>query len=175
MCHRVVNAAGGDASGIQTTDRPLVAHAPIHDAVVQSRGMTLPELDRCGANPKAAPVRWARHDATCETLFEGVVTRVEGGAVGERLTLLARPGTELIFARSFTEVLVVERVIRGLDRTLDPQLTVEVIPVHEQRSMPLRGELASLAALVIREENRAMCIECAQQNGTERRLRIRVD
>ncbi len=105
----------------------------IEHPIVQSKWMTLPDLDALKRNARAAPMRWPWHWRVRELLRELGLSRLKCCTRCDRLRLRTRPRIDLTLSRSLREVCVALSVIDARDGTFDPNLSVHDVPEKEKR------------------------------------------
>src|SRR5215208_7685155 len=115
------------------------------DPIVQAVLAALPELDRAGHEPVAAPVARALDLLAGEALVRLGERAQQRFAIGDRSALPRRPGAEPRSARARGEVRV--RLLLGepLDGALGPHRPMQRLPVQRDRGARVRRELAPLA------------------------------
>ena len=78
--------------------------------------------------------------------------------------LLARPGADLAAARPRLEIIVGLAVSDDRDRTADPNLASEALPVEQRRRLAARQDGSALGAVEIGVEDEAPLIPGLQQH-----------
>ena len=122
-------------------------------------------------DPQPAPELRARHLDPLETGLDLGVLRLELLTRVDRAGLVRGPGPELGAARTRGPVGVGLGGRHLLDASLDPHLSLQRIPRHEQ-SGPRRGpKLLALVGVEIREDHGAVRVEALQQHGPGARTR----
>jgi DNA-directed RNA polymerase subunit RPC12/RpoP len=139
------------------------------DAVVEPAGPPLPELEHFGENAIPAPVRRSRDVPVGVLRHERGVLRFEERAVGDDGALCRRPRAEPGAERPRDEVRVGLFRRHDLDGPLDAYLPFERVPGEDERDARVRGHLASLAAVIVREEREPAIVERFQQHEPHRR------
>ena len=145
----VYGTYGASRSRVQPHPR-AIAHA-----IVQPRRLALPQLDHLGHDAIAAPVRRARRRRVAVRALDLRDQRLERGPALDHLRLRRRDRAELAAARPRREVRVGRRGVDLLDRAFDPDLAVQRLPEQDERRERMRGEVAALAPVVVREEHEA--------------------
>ena len=116
----------------------------IDEAVVETAGATLPELDRLGDKAEPAPMGRYRDLPLGESPLGGLELALEVGAIADGPALVGGPGAQLAVAGAGMEIGA--GLIGGhrLDPAADVDLSLEVDPGEGQRGARAGGEVASL-------------------------------
>src|SRR3954447_142559 len=133
-------------SWIEAFDAPSARLAHIDDAVVETIGPAVPELDSRRNEAEAAPKRRPLHRLALESPLHLTILFFERLSRGERLALLGCPRAELAATWPASEVLVGFVAGDAAHLSLDADLFVERGPVDAQRRVRIIGELATLPA-----------------------------
>ncbi len=125
-------------------DAPAVAVALVDVALVEPRGLALPELDPLGDEAIAAPERRARHFVR-EARFDLVDAFEEKLARGEDLALPGSPRADLAAAGARPEIGVALGGGDALDPSFGADLLLDVAPEKTERRVGVRLELVRLS------------------------------
>src|SRR5215218_2335242 len=137
---------------------PAVALAGEDDPIVEPERLVLPELDGHRRDAETRPIGRTRH------LADGVFGRVhghgllQGEAALERARLLARPGADTAVAGAALEIGVRLGVAHLGHRAAGAYLPAEALPVHDERSLRVRGEFLALGGFDVGVEHEARLI-----------------
>src|ERR1044071_1835745 len=155
---------------------PALAVAAKADAVVQPALPALPELDRVRAQAEAAPELRAG-DALRPAgeagghLGDGVLQDL---AARDGAALVGGPGAKARPLGAAREVGLGRLARYPLDRALDAHLAVELRPEEDERRVRVLGELSSLAAVVVGEEDEAPLVAPLEQDDARRGAAVAV-
>ena len=122
-----------------------------------------------GDKAVTAPVRRAWHGAAVPiACLDGSEAGLERGSAFDGLALRRRPRPELRRARTAREIRGRLGGIERRRRALDAHLPLELGPEEKQGGGGVRRELASLAAMVVREEGEAAGVEHLEEDDAGR-------
>src|SRR5689334_8141828 len=152
----------------EAADRPPVTAVRPDEAIVKARRSSLPELEAIGRNAHAAPVRRPR-DVAGEARLDARELGFEPRAIGNPRALRRRPRRKPRCAGALREIGVGLPGGDTLGRAFDPHLPFERRPEKQERGARVGGEVATLAAVVVRVKDEAACIERLEEHGARRR------
>ena len=141
----------------------------VAEAIVQPVVAVLPELERLGREAEAAPGVGERHVTAGVVLGQLGHPPLENSRRSTTATLRRGERAQLASAGAAVRVGLGLLARRALHRALDPHLTPEQLPVEQQRRARVGGELAALAALVVREEHEPVVAGLLDQHHSHRR------
>src|SRR5436190_18991164 len=134
----------GSRSWVEAFDAPSDRLAHIDDAVVQTIGTAVPELDSRRNEAEAAPKRRPLYRLPLESPLDLAIFLFERFPRGERLALVRCPCAQLAATWPGSEVLVGFVAGDAAHLPLDANLFVERGPVDAERRVRIVGELATL-------------------------------
>lgn len=137
-------------------------------------GVPLPKFNRVERDAIASPVWRSGNILPFEAAFNCANSIFECGAICEWLTLVARPCADLTLSRAAEEIGIAVSIGGWRDRSFDANLSIQMIPVKQERRLWTMRQRKPLAAESIREENRAVLVESSQENDSQRRRSIRI-
>src|SRR5271157_864431 len=152
----------------QPLDEPTAFASGVPQPVVQPAGPPLPELEDRGDDAVSAPVLGAGNLAVVILQLEDTNAGFQDLAIGNHLALARGPSAQPGAGRPALEVGVGFLDPDPRDRPFEPNLPLQIVPVENQRRVRVGLELAALAALVVREEDKASLVIPAQQDNPRR-------
>ena len=119
---------------------------------------------RSGLQHVTAPIGRQRHVAGkfCRHFVPPLFQR---RAVGDHVALVRCPGGKAAAARTALEIRLRFRLRQFRDRAGDADLPFQIRPVKRQRRIGIFGQFQPLAAVIIREKNKAAFVHTFEQHG----------
>src|SRR6478672_2114800 len=139
-------------SRIESLDSPRVAIPGVEMPLVKAAGLSLPELDTIGNNPKSRPEIRSRHIASRKFFFVLGDPGVESFWCFQRTALAGSPGSDLAGSLTGGEVGISFVICNFRNLAFDSNLGVQRRPVEAKRSLRVRQQLAPLSTFVVRVE-----------------------
>ena len=129
----------------------------------------LPKFEGAGREQKATPILGTRHRAVLELCLELSETTFQFCTLGQRRTLRARVGPDLVTARTRGEVGIRRRIVHMTYGAFDTNLATQRFAVPQQGGVRILRELLSLSRYVVRIPPKSIASDVAQENHARAR------
>src|SRR3954452_7890320 len=136
-------------------------------------GPGAPKFDALRYDTIAAPGWRSGNVTSVEPTLHLLEPLLEGRPAVERARLVGRPGAKLRISRATGEIGVGFRIRYAFDAAFDTHLSAQRLPVEQQSSSRILGDVEALGALLMGIKDEAFWTMRLQQHHPGRRLSIR--